>query len=210
MITMCAEAQADMLITTRLHRETLPKEKLLICSALRVLAITHHLFTLNRSLSPNSQSWSFVADYLKPTDLPGARNPVINVSRGKANASTLLAIDGELSLMIQDIVKTTQRLIFLRRPYDWPTIFCALYLLKLIQLDLFPFSPWTDTFDGSVRALEDVWESLCGLFAYCAEPHHPLDPNFNLDAYIRMVGPSHPVAVEIYEVLQMAWTESSI
>ncbi len=208
-ITVCAETQADILTTTRPGRKPLSKAQLLICSALRVLALAYHVSDLDGNLIPSHPD-TFRFQFLKPTALHGTHNPSINVSRAKGKAAIIPSADGELSLMIQDIIQTTQRLIFLRRPHDWPIIFCTLCLLKLISSALTPLTPWIDTFDGGVRALEDAWDTLCRLFAYYTEPHHPLDPNFNLNTYTRIVGRSHLLAAEVFENLHGIWTDGSM
>jgi hypothetical protein len=207
-ITLCAEIQEDMLSRTSRIPANLSEEILLIALSLRTLAFAHNfsLIVLNLPWYPRVGGY-----FLQPKTVRD-KNPSLEIWRcGSAteSASACSGHDGgeQLSSMIEDIVRITQRLHFRRRPKDWPSLFCVLCLLKLI-LGAIDYHPSIDTFRCAHDALESAWSMLCQLYHVCTRGNHPLTHDWSVEEYTSLVG-NDTFAIARFRLLNDMWVEGT-
>lgn len=165
-ITLYAEIQEDTLSRTSRILVNLLEEILLIILSLRMLTFAHNFLLVEWNFPGVPRVETF---FLQPKMIRD-KNPSLEVWRcdpATESESACLGHDagGQLSLMIEDIVRITQRLYFRRRPKDWPSLFCVLCLLKLI--------------------LDEIRFSLFDTF--CTKGNHPLTHDWSVEEYTSLV-----------------------
>jgi hypothetical protein len=206
-IILCAGIQEDTLSRTSRIPANLSEEILLIALSLRTLALIHN-FDL---FDGNFPRVSLVGpSFLQPKMIQD-KNPSLEVWRcdlATESGSACLGHDGgkQLSSMIEDIVRITQRLHFRRRPKDWPSLFCVLCLLKLILDEMHCFS--FDTFNCAHDALKSVWSMLCQLYHVCTKGNHPLTHDWSVEEYALLVG-NDTLAIAHFRLLNDMWVEGT-
>jgi hypothetical protein len=208
LITLCAKIQEDTLSRTSRIPANLLEEILLIALSLRTLAFAH-----NFCLAELSLPWARRVDtfFLQPKMIRD-KNPSLEIWRcdpTTESESACLGHDGggQLSSMIEDIVRIARRLHFRRRPKDWPSLFCVLCLLKLI-LDEINDHPSVDTFVCAHGALWDVWSMLCQLYHVCTKGNHPLTHDWSVEEYASLVG-NDTLAIAHFRLLNDIWVEGT-
>jgi hypothetical protein len=204
-IILCAEIQEDTLSRTSQIPANLSEEILLIALSLRALAFAHNftLFEWNFPWVPHVETF-----FLQPKMIRD-KNPSLEVWRcdpATESESAFLGHDGggQLSSMIEDIVRITQRLHFRRRPKDWPSLFCVLCLLKLILDEIRLF----DTFNCARDALESVLSMLCQLYHVCTKGNHPLTHDWSVEEYTSLVE-NDTLAIAHFRLLNDTWVEGT-
>jgi hypothetical protein len=211
-ITECAEIQKDIVLKNRRIGKPLTEENLLIAMSLRALGLTHRISELTMHLSPESNDEFLKSGrFKKPVVISDSQDPLLpvvevcrvrpkNVPRDDRN-------DRKLTILIQQIVKVTYRLIIRGRPSDWPAIVCVLCLLNLTQ----------ETIEGleyivgfeNVGELGSVWKMLCDLFDFSTKGHHPLVDSTDASYYESLVG-SKNMALEHFLTLNSYWMELGV
>lgn len=77
--------------------------------------------------------------------------------------------------LVQGFVRGTQSLILRARPSYWPTIFCVLLLLRLIQSNSSSGMDYFDDVCNGADAIRDVWKKLSVMFEVASGSNlHPL------------------------------------
>ena len=208
LITLCAQIQEDILSRTLRMPANLSEESLLIALSLRTLAFAHNLsmVTMNLPLGSNVGM-----NFLQPEVIQD-KNPSVEIwtcSPATESASAYLGHDGgrQFSSMIEDIVGITQRLLFRRRPKDWPSLFCVLFLLNLILQEI-RVRLWVDTFDCAYEALKSVWSMLCQLYHVCTKGNHPLTHDWSVEEYTSLVE-NDTLAIAHFRFLNNMWVEGT-
>lgn len=207
LITLCAQIQEDILSRTSRMPANL-SEILLIALSLRTLAFAHNfgLVTINLPCDPR------VERVFPQPEIVQDANPSLEIwACGPASESAPVCLGhdggGQLSSMIEDIVRITQRLHFRRRPKDWPSLFCVLCLLELILFEI-SSDHWVDTFDCAHDALESVWSMLCQLYHVCTKGNHPLTHGWSVEEYTSLVG-NDTLAIAHFRLLNDMWVEGT-
>jgi hypothetical protein len=207
-ITQCAAIQEEIIMKRRSSRKPLFEEHLLIASALRALALAHHIF----ELCINVPTVSYPGMFLQPEKLDtGNQNPAIEVSRydpGSDNASRPND-GGTLSYLIQDIVRITQGLLLKGRPTDLPTVFCTLCLLKLVEGNFVEFIGYIDAFSRCYKQFGGVWRTLAELLELAIKGNHPLVEDWDGRAYKSLVGVSN-VSVAHFQSMNQLWIDGGM
>jgi hypothetical protein len=211
-ITECAEIQKDIVLKSRRIGKPLTEENLLIAMSLRALGLTHRISELTMHLSPETSD-EFLENgrFKKPVVISDSQDPLLpvvevcrvrqkNVPRDDRN-------DRKLSILIQQIVKVTYRLIVRGRPSDWPAIVCVLCLLALAR-------ETTQGFDYIVGfentdELDFVWQMLCEVFDFSTKGHHPLVDSTDVSYYESLVG-SKNMALEHFLTLNSLWMDLGV
>jgi len=180
-IIECAVFQSALLS----RRSPLPvgssNDSVLIALSLRCFVLTHEIFLVAAILS----SRSFEDNKVRlRVDKFYERHPSIEVSR------SLNVPQGKESLLsiLEEILQTTQRLMFRRKPEDWPLLLCTLFLIKLISENMYPFSSlWMRSLEPTSYALKSVFGTLCRLYDICSKGFHPLSGNWKREEYAKLV-----------------------
>ncbi|KAF4635310.1 hypothetical protein G7Y89_g2789 [Cudoniella acicularis] len=205
-IEQCAKIQEDIILEARYYSKPLTEEDLLIASTFRVLNLVHDITKLGSCLQPRSKLDFIGSSYLESEAVTrSGDNLTILVSRCEAPKPDQ-GVD--ISSLIQNIVAALQRLLLRGQPPDWPTAFCTLSLLKLVEGQLVTFVDfdYIDGFNKGPRVLHEVWKALCQLYDTISRGNNPLKARWDGNAYVREVGgmchaPSH------FEALNELWTD---
>lgn len=211
LVTLCAEIQEDIVTKIRLGLKPMSEGNLLIASALRALALGHYIADVECSLTNATEETFIQSMFLEPKSISDEENPSIIVSRHDPTKDDIGSADGaKLSLMMYDIVRTTQALILGRKASDWPVIFCVLCLLKMIHQSVTSCFPSYIEFppDGYDRYL-NVWETLCQLYDTCSDYHNPLVDDWDESEYEMLFG-NNSLALNHFRSLNALWSESGM
>jgi hypothetical protein len=209
-IEQCAEIQKDIVLKHRRSRKALSEDSLLIALAFRALAFVHNVGEVCVNL-PYFSNGEFSSSFLEPTKIRNEANPSIEVSTCEIDGgfSSIQEADGrKLTLMIQDIVRITQRLLLRQKPADSPVLFCTICLLKLIQGQFFSELDFLNIFPGE-KVFEKVWRRLCQLYDVFTNGRHPLVDHWRSGEYESLVG--HDVlAARHMNSLNDMWVDGGI
>jgi hypothetical protein len=209
-IMQCAQIQEDILSEASPTPENLSEDVLLIAISLRALALAHNLELVAYSLPCCTDTEMLSHTFLQP-EIVRDENPSIEiwkcVSTPQMVSGQLEDNDGgQLPVIIQDIVRITQRMLFRRTPKDWPSLLCVLFLLKLICFQFYSSCNWLEFSNIKMEALENVWSLLCGLYSVCTKGHDPLTSDWNCEEYASLVG-SDKLAVAHFTSLNKLWLD---
>ena len=210
-IPRCATFQAALLSRTSPPPKTPSDEMTLIALSLRCLVLTHEIAFANGSLS----IFAFEdGEALIRVDRLYDCHPFLEVSRSsnvsQAKSTTPKRKNEEsLSSMLENLLQTTQRLMFRRKPQDWPLLLCTLCLLSMIKDNLSPSSPWMSSLQPSSQAMSSVFSSLCSVFEICSKMLHPLSNDWNEDEYKLLVN-DDALLVGILQWMHDEWLEGAV
>lgn len=201
MIALTAQVQADIL-ESRIGQKKLSDGNVLIAEALRVLALSFNLSLVLASLPICGQDLS---DRFWETEILNQQNPVIEASRWEPSKSGDSWIEkqqpGRFASMIENVVRTTQRLLLRGLPTDWPIIFWTLCLLRIIQSDIGPYPDCVTSLD--LGPFKVVFRHLCNLWMSCTMGD-PLSLSWNEREYARLVGAEHP-SLDWFAEIRATW-----
>ncbi len=165
-------------------------ETVLIALSLRCFVLTYEISLVAGSLS--SRSFEDNEVYLRVEKI-FERDPSIEVSRS-LNISQVSFVDskqkGKESLLsiLEEILQTTQRLMFRRKPEDWPLLLCTLFLINLISDNLNAYSSlWMRSLRPTSQVMNSVFGTLCRLYDICSKGFHPLSGNWKREEYAKLV-----------------------
>jgi hypothetical protein len=217
LVTLCADIQKDIIMKSRRSGQRLAPEGLLIAQALRILALSKNLEEI-WGHSVYCKKEEFVENiWLDPETVISheVTNPSVRVSRVSRVCPTDNIVTREhsdgllLSKSLQDLVRNTLDLIIRGRPSYWPTIFCVLIVLKLIQSNSSSGMEYFDEiFDGADR-LRNVWKILCEMFDLATGGNHPLVNGWARDEYALQIGSKHS-SVEHFQILNSIWVDEGL
>ena len=185
-------------------------DAILIALLLRCLVLTHEIFLVDGCLphaafhSKKNSKTRFVVEQ-EGTD------PAIKVSRLSTMAQAGL-VDREqqnresLPLMLEEILQTTQSLMFRRRPKDWPILLCALCLLRLVLMNLNPICPWMRSLVRVGKAMNNVNSVLCRLFEMCSHGYHPFSDDWKCEDYAALVN-NDKLLVSCFQWINDMWLD---
>jgi hypothetical protein len=182
---------------------------LLIASALRALALGYYISEAEGWFVNKTEEFFIQSMFLEPTTISEFGNTSVRVSRHDPTKDDLRSADGaKLSSVMQDIVQTTQSLILCGEASDWPVIFCALCLLKMLHQSvassIIPYIKFPP--DGGEKYL-NVWETLCDMYDVVSGGHNPLVDDWDESEYRMLVG-NDTLAVDHFRSLNVLWIES--
>jgi len=209
LVTRCAEIQEDIIMKFRPDRKSMTEGNLLIASALRALALGYYISEAEGWFVNKTEEFFIQSMFLEPTTISKFGNTSVRVSRHDPTKDDFGSADGaKLSSMMQDIVQTTQSLILCGEASDWPVIFCALCLLKMlhqsITSSIIPYIKFPP--DGGEKYL-NVWETLCDMYDVASGGHNPLVDDWDESEYKMLVG-NDTLAVDHFRSLNILWIES--
>jgi hypothetical protein len=208
-IIECAVFQSALLS----RRSPLPvgssNDSVLIALSLRCLVLTYEISLVADSVACRSFEDNKV--HLRVEKF-FKRNPSIDVSRS-LNVSQVSFVDskqkGKESLLsiLEEILQTTQRLMFRRKPEDWPLLLCTLFLIKLISDNLNAYSSlWMRSLQPTSQAMKSVFGTLCRLYDICSKGFHPLSGNWKREEYAKLVNHDETL-VDCFQWINDMWLE---
>jgi hypothetical protein len=205
-ITQCAKIQWDMLSKTSLPLSKLPESASFIAMTLRALAYAQKYSSVVYQIDFSEPEHHFS----QPKTIQGD-NFSIEVWRcllvPEPVSSQLGQINGEqLSSLIRDIVRITQRVLLKRHPTDWPYLLCVLGLLRVIASDLSAFTIWIDPFSETLFPFQSVLSMLCQMYQICTKGNHPLVDGGTWEGYASIAG-NDQLAVAHFRSLKEIWME---
>ncbi len=209
-IKRCATFQAALLSRKSPPLNTPSDELALIALSLRCLVLTHEVTLADGSLS----IWAFEdGETSIRVDRVHDRDPFIEISRSSkvSQASSITPKrknEESLSSMLENLIQTTQRLMFRRKPQDWPLLLCTLCLLSMIKNNLDPFTLWMRSLRPCSQAMSSVFSTLCSVFEICSKMLHPLSDDWNEDEYKLLVN-DDALLVGIYQWMHDEWLEGA-
>ncbi len=210
-IKRCATFQAALLSRKSPPPKTPSDEMTLIAMSLRCLVQTHEIFFAGGNLF----IYAFEdGETLIRVDRLYDHDPFLEVSRlsnvSQANSATPKRKNEEsLSSMLENLLQTTQRLMFRRKPQDWPLLLCTLCLLRLIKKNFRSSSPWMSSLQPSSQAMSSVFSSLCSVFEICSKMLHPLSNDWNEGEYKLLVN-DDALLVGILQWMHDEWLEGAV
>lgn len=209
LIRRCAVFQTALLS----RRSSSPPDSwdnpVLIALSLRCLVLTHEISMVVSNLSSGAFEDNETHIRVERDD---EWDPLIEISRSltasQASVIDLKQDDKEsLSSMLEEILQTTQRLMFRRRPEDWPQLICTLFLIKLIS-DNFNTSlmRWMRSLEQTSQAMKSVFAILCRLYDICSKGLHPLSRDWKREEYAKLVN-DDKVLVDCFQWFNNMWLE---
>lgn len=209
LIRRCAVFQTALLS----RRSSSPPDSwdnpVLIALSLRCLVLTHEISMVVSNLSIGAFEDNETHIRVERDD---EWDPSIEISRSltasQASVIDLKQDDKEsLSSMLEEILQTTQRLMFRRRPEDWPQLICTLFLIKLIS-DNFnaSFMRWMRSLEQTSQAMKSVFAILCRLYDICSKGLHPLSSDWKREEYAKLVN-DDKVLVDCFQWFNNMWLE---
>lgn len=208
-IIECAVFQSALLS----RRSPLPvgssNDSVLIALSLRCLVLTREISLVALSCSPRPFKGNKV--HLRVEKFY-ERHPSIEVSRS-LNVSQVSFVDskqeGNESLLsiLEEILQTTQRLMFRRKPEDWPLLLCTLFLIQVISEDFNSSSSlWMRSLQPTSHAINGVFGTLCRLYDICSKGFHPLSSNWKCEEYAKLVNHDETL-VDCFQWINDMWLE---
>jgi len=185
----CAIFQKKLLSRRSAMSADVSDESILIALSLRCLVLTHELFRVDvslggRAFENNETHYQLERLYdedlwIETSRLPSASQAVLVDSKQKAPDS--------LSSILQGILQITQRLMFRRKPEDWPLLLCTLCLMRLIRDNLSPVSYCMGSLKPASQAMHKAFSILCRLYDICAKGFHPFSNKWKREGYAALV-----------------------
>lgn len=208
-IIECAVFQSALLS----RRSSLPvgssNDSVLIALSLRCLVLTREISLVAYSFS--SRPFKDNKVHLRVEKFY-ERQPSIEVSRS-LNLSQDSFVDskqkGNESLLsiLEEILQTTQRLMFRRKPEDWPLLLCTLFLIQLISENFNSSSSlWMRSLQPTSHAMNGVFGTLCRLYDICSKGFHPLSGNWKREEYAKLVNYDETL-VDCFQWINDMWLE---
>lgn len=112
-----------------------------------------------------------------------------------------------LPQILRETIQMAQRLLYLGRPQDWPSLFYVLCILLLVNGDL-DADFWTEATDGAARETKKTFRKLCRLFHHITRNMQPLSSDFDIRSYAVLVD-DNELAVEHYGRMHRLWVANS-
>lgn len=206
LITLCAKIQEDLLTKPQPVPGKTSEAALLIAMSLRALGCVLNL----KFVIDDIYSWELPDSFLQPKATKTERLSFeiwkCDHVPGRVPVKFGQCKGAELSSMLQDILRITQRTLFQRKPKDWPSLFCVLALMKetFDLLRMIDYEPILD----AIHALESVLPMLCGLYQVCTKGLHPLVDDWNYEEYASLVG-NDELAIAHFRSLNDMWVEGT-
>lgn len=180
-IRECAVFQSALLS----RRSALPVRSsngsILIALSLRCLVLTHEIYlagsAMVEAISGKKKMQNPSVEVLK----------ILNVSQVSFVDSEQKGKESLLSIL-KEILQTTQRSMFRRKPKDWPLLLCTLLLFKLITNDMSCCSSlWSPSLRSACDVMISVFSTLCRLYDICSKGLHSLSDNWKREEYAKLV-----------------------
>lgn len=112
-----------------------------------------------------------------------------------------------LPQMIQRTIQMAQRLLHRGRPKDWPSVFYVLCILWLVHGGVDAHF-WTDATDQAAMEIEKALRKLCRLFHLTTGNMQPLNSDFDIQRYAKLVD-DNELAVVHYKKMHQLWIDNS-
>lgn len=205
----CAVFQSALLS----RRSPLPggssNDSILVALTLRCLVLTHEIFLVASRMSSRALEGN---EYPLRQEKIHDRDPSFEVSRS-LNVSQVSFVDskqkGNESLLsiLEEIFQTTQRLMFRRKPEDWPLLLCTLFLIQLMSDNMYPFPLlWMRSLEPTSYAIKSVFGRLCRLYDICSKGFHPLSGKWKREEYAKLVNHDE-ILVDCFQWINDMWLE---
>ena len=184
-----------------------------IALSLRCLVLTHEILAVGCVLG--SDAFKNNETHYRP-EMYHQEDPSIEISRLSSTAAQACSINSKqqsgpdsLSSILEDILQTTQQLMFRRNPEHWPILLCALCLMRLTVQNMFVHNPWMRSLEPASDALGKAFSILCRLFDICAKDFNPFSKTWSLEEYAVAVK-NDKVLVGYTKELQTMWLDGKL
>ena len=112
-----------------------------------------------------------------------------------------------LPQILRTTIQMAQRLLYRRRPQDWPSLFYSLCILLLAHGNV-DAGLWTGATDRAGMETKNALRKLCNQFHRTTRNMHPLGSNFDIEQYATLVD-DNELAVEHYRRMHQLWMDNS-
>lgn len=207
-INECVSFQTGIVSKILSSGGVLYEEDLIVAHALRTLALAHAIMDVQANVSYRSVAHFHQHRlFAQPEKLQTCCEPSIELSRStkKAAMSKKTPDLPRFSSMVQDVVRIAQGMILRGTPSDFPAIFCALCLLRLVESNCGDGNliPYIAPLDPG-RVLKNVYWTLCQMFDITIKGKHPLSDEWNPNGNTKVDGKSSQEN-ELFQAMNNIW-----
>lgn len=111
-----------------------------------------------------------------------------------------------LPQMLQGTFQMAQRLLYRRRPQDWPPLFYVLCILTVVQGNI-NSEFWTNATHVAAKETKKTLRRLCHLFHRFTDNMQPLNSDLDLERYAALAD-DNELAVEHYRRMHQMWLDN--
>jgi len=114
-----------------------------------------------------------------------------------------------LPAMLRRALVTAQHMFYRGRPAEWPCLFYAICILKLVSNQLGYTEHWTEACESTAEEMQTSLYHLSHLFQFGTNNVQPLSSNFDIDHYASLVD-DNDLAVKHYLKMHHVWESNSM
>ena len=207
-VRWCAKFQIALISRSSSLPADSSNDKVLIALSLRCLVLTHEINLVGNIFrdSPFQANEKLIR-----AERYDEQDPSIELSRSSIASHPKFADSKReekesLRSMLEEIIQTTQCLMFRRKPEDWPMLLCTLFLIRFISDNLHPLLDWMWSLKETHQTMESVFAILCRLYSICSKRIHPLADKWKHVQYATLVN-DDKVLVDCFQWMSDLWLE---